>query len=129
MDDRGWARQDLEAEPIRKRIGNALRRSRALSIFITLLLVLVVGIADYFSGYYIYWSIFYLVAISLALWNVGVLFALFISILSIASWLVGDWAAGVIYPSRFAPVWNTLITFASYVVVILKAESATARWR
>src|SRR5215469_5878884 len=118
MDDRGWALRDLEAEPIRTRIGNALRRSRALSILITLLLVLVVGIADYSSGYYIYWSIFYLVAISLALWNIGVLFALLISILSIASWLLGDWAAGVVYPNQFAPVWNTLITFGSYLVVI-----------
>jgi signal transduction histidine kinase len=118
MDDRGWALRDLEADPIRTRIGNALRRSRTISILITLLLVLVVGTADYFSGYYIYWSIFYLVAISLALWDVGVLFALLISILSIASWLVGDWAAGVVYPNRFAPVWNTLITFGSYLVVI-----------
>ena len=118
MDDRGLALRDLEADPIRTRIGNALRRSRTLSILITLLLVLVVGIADYFSGYYTYWSIFYLVAISLGLWNVGVLFGLLISILSIASWLVGDWAAGVVYPNRFAPVWNTLITFGLYLVVV-----------
>jgi len=118
MDDRGWALRDLEADLIRRRIGSALRQSRTLSILITLLLVLVVGIADYVSGYYIYWSIFYLMAISLALWNVGVLFALLTSILSIASWLVGDWAAGVVYPNRFAPVWNTLITFGSYLVVI-----------
>lgn len=118
MDDQESALHDFEPTPIRTRIGNALRRSRTLSILIALLLVLVVGIADYFSGYYIYWSIFYLVAISLAVWNIGVLFALLISLLSIASWLLGDWAAGVVYPNRFAPVWNTLITFASYLVVI-----------
>ena len=118
MDDRGLALRDLEGDSIRTRIGNALRRSRTLSILITLLLVLIVGIADYFSGYYTYWSIFYLVAISLGLWNVGVLFGLLISILSIASWLVGDWAAGVVYPNRFAPVWTTLITFGLYLVVV-----------
>jgi signal transduction histidine kinase len=89
-----------------------------LSICVALLVVLVVGVADYFSGYQIYWSIFYLVAVSFALWNVGVLFASLVSALSIASWLVGDWAAGVVYPNRFVPVWNALITLASYLVVI-----------
>jgi signal transduction histidine kinase len=113
--------QELDAEPIRvqaRRIGKAFQQWRALSIFISLLLVLVIGVADYFSGYQIYWSIFYLVAISFALWNVGVLFALLISALSIASWLVGDWAAGVVYPNRFVPVWNALITLGSYLIVI-----------
>lgn len=112
---------ELEADPIRvqaKRIGKVVQQSRALSIFVSLLLVLVVGVADYFSGYQIYWSIFYLVAISFALWNVGVLFALLVSALSIASWLVGDWAAGVVYPNRFVPIWNALITLGSYLVVI-----------
>ena len=118
MDDREWALRDLEADPTRTRMGTALRRSRTLSILITLLLVLVVGIADFFSGYYIYWSIFYLAAISFAVWNVGPLFALLIAVLSIASWLLGDWAAGVVYPNRFVPIWNAFITFGSYLVVI-----------
>jgi signal transduction histidine kinase len=34
------------------------------------------------------------------------------------SWLVGDWAAGVVYPNRFVPVWNALITLALYLIVI-----------
>src|SRR5215471_20566471 len=103
---------------IRTPVSNILRRSRTLSIVFVLLLVLLVGIADYFSGYQIYWSIFYLVAICFALWNVGVLFALLISLLSIASWLLGDWIAGVVYPDRFVAIWNTLITLGSYLVVV-----------
>jgi ABC-type uncharacterized transport system permease subunit len=62
--------QELNAQPIRiqaKRIGEVFQRSRRLSICVALLLVLVVGVADYFSGYQIYWSIFYLLAISFAL--------------------------------------------------------------
>src|SRR5215470_4778819 len=97
---------------------NMLSRSRALSIVIVLLLVLVVGIADYFSGYEIDCSIFYLVAISFSIWNVGLLFAVLVAALSITSWLVGDWAAGVVYPNGFVTVWNALITFGFYLIVI-----------
>ena len=105
-------------DAIRTPISNMPRRSRTLSIVIVLLLVLVVGIADYFSGYQIYWSIFYLVAISFAVWNVGLLFAVLVAALSIISWMVGDWAAGVLYPNRFVPLWNALITFGFYLIVI-----------
>src|SRR5215470_3085185 len=105
-------------DAIRTPTSNMLRRSRTLSIVIVLLVVLVVGIADYFSDYQIYWSIFYLVAISLAVWNVGRHFAVLVAALSITSWLVGDWAAGVVYPNRFVPVWNVLITFGFYLIVI-----------
>ena len=94
------------------------RQSRALSIPVALLIVLLVGVADYFSGYQIYWSIFYLIAIAFATWNTGVLFALLVAGLSIASWLIGDWSAGVVYPNRFVPIWNALITFGSYIIVV-----------
>jgi signal transduction histidine kinase len=114
--------QALDVKPtIHSQIGRmrtTFLRSR-LSVFaITLLLVLAVGLVDYFSGYQIYWSIFYLLAISFAVWNVGALFALVTAGLSIASWLLGDWAAGAAYPNRFVPAWNAFITFGSYCVVI-----------
>jgi signal transduction histidine kinase len=118
MKNREPVLEDFDMDRIRARIGKVFQQSRTLSIFVALLLVAVVGVADYFSGYQIYWSIFYLVAICFALWNVGVPFALLISLLSIASWLLGDWIAGVVYPNRFVPIWNTLITLGSYLVVV-----------
>jgi signal transduction histidine kinase len=112
---------ETNVDSIRVRAGRIERHfqlSRPLSIVVALLLVLAVGLVDYFSGYQIYLSIFYLLAISFAIWNVGALFAVGVAALSIASWLVGDWAAGVVYPNRFVPVWNSLITFGFYLVVI-----------
>src|SRR5215831_3401083 len=105
-------------DAIRTSISNMRRPSRTLSIVMVLLLLLVIGIADYFSGFQIYWSIFYLVAICFAVWNVGLLFAVLVAALSIASWLVGDWAAGVVYPNELVPAWNALITFGFYFIVI-----------
>ena len=121
MDERRPALKEVAAESTPEQtdqVGETFRRSRGLSILIASLLVLAVGVADYFSGYQVYWFIFYLVAISLAAWNVGVLFALLVSGLSIVSWLMGDWAAGAVYPNRFVPIWNGLITFGSYLIVV-----------
>jgi signal transduction histidine kinase len=81
-------------------------------------IVLVVGLADFATGYEISFSIFYLLPICYALWNLGTLFATAVAALSIASWLLGDWAAGVVYPNQFVPVWNACITFGFYLVVI-----------
>jgi signal transduction histidine kinase len=92
--------------------------SRPARIAAALAILLVVGYLDYLTGYEISFSIFYLLAISFALWNVGTAFAVFIAVLSIASWLVGDSAAGVTYPNQFVPIWNASITFGFYLVVI-----------
>ena len=118
MKDQRSIATDFGRGSIGAHISHLLQRSRVQSIFIALLLVIVIGAADYFSGYQIYWSVFYLVAISFAVWRLGTLFALFIAFLSLTSWLVGDWAAGVVYPNRFVPIWNALITLTSYLVVI-----------
>ncbi len=118
MKDQQSIAGDFAGRAIASHLGRLLQRSRTQSIFIALLLVIVIGTADYFSGYQIYWSVFYLVAISFAVWRLGTLFALFIAFLSLTSWLVGDWAAGVVYPNRFVPIWNAFITLTSYLVVI-----------
>lgn len=118
MSERQSSQETPDLSTIQARVATAIQRSRILTIAIALLLVIAVGTIDYISGYQIYLSIFYLLAITFALWNVGVLFAVFIAALSIISWLLGDWAAGVAYPNRFVPIWNALITFGFYLVVI-----------
>jgi len=80
--------------------------------------VLVVGGVDYLTGHEILLSTFYLVAVALAAWTVGPIFAVVISLLSVGAWLVGDLAAGATYPQAFVPVWNAAIILAFYLIVI-----------
>ncbi len=103
---------------MKKLSARALLCSPPQAIILSLLIVVAVGLVDFLSGYEISFSIFYLLAISCALWNVGTAFAVFIAMLSLASWLVGDWAAGAKYPNTFVPVWNAFIIFCSYLLVI-----------
>lgn len=81
-------------------------------------LVAVIGAVDYLTGFLIFFSAFYLVPVGLAAWYLGAWAGTGISILSVAVWLAGDFAAGVRYPSLLVPVWNGAIALVVYFVVV-----------
>ena len=91
---------------------------RMVIMTVTLLIVVVVGMIDYFSGYEISFSVFYLAAIALATWSVGKRFGWLVSVLSVISWLMGDLAAGATYSNRFVPIWNVIIALVFYLVLV-----------
>ena len=93
--------------------------SRRLAIVYAIAIVLVVGIGDYLTGYEISFSIFYLLAISLAVWFVGRGFAVVTAVLSVLAWVVGDFAAGAQFANRFALFWNAAIALAFYLLTIV----------
>jgi signal transduction histidine kinase len=94
-------------------------RSRALRIVLTFCVVLIIGLADFTSGYEISFSLFYLLPIGYAMWNLSTVSAVLFACLSVAVWLLGDWADGVTYLNPFVPVWNASITLGFYLVVIV----------
>jgi len=75
-----------------------------------------VGLIDHATGYELSFSVFYLVAIAASYWLEGMGFAILISILSIGTWIVGDWTAGM--HSTLILVWNGVITMTFYMVVL-----------
>src|ERR1700751_138381 len=80
-----------------------------------LAVVVLVGVIDYFTGYEISLSIFYLAPISLAAWYIGRRFAWVVSAFSVITWLLGDLAAGATYTTHFVPIWNVAIALAVYL--------------
>ena len=94
------------------------RQSRRRLMALTFLLVLLIGLTDYITGYEISFSVFYLGAVCLATWFIGVRFALVVAVGSVACWFMGDVAAGARYTSRFVLGWNAAIALSFYVVMI-----------
>jgi signal transduction histidine kinase len=89
------------------------------SLMVTSLgLVAAVGTVDYFTGFIIFFSAFYLIPVTLAAWFVGRAWGNFISSLSVTVWLAGDYAAGAKYSSLLVPVWNGVIALTVYFVVV-----------
>jgi signal transduction histidine kinase len=80
--------------------------------------VVLVGIIDSLTSVELFFSVFYLLGIGLAAWFIGKGFGLFLSVLSVALWVSGDWAAGVHYSSPFVPIWNSTILLTFYGIVV-----------
>lgn len=95
-----------------------LLNSRPVVILTTLSMIVAVGMADYLSGYEMSFSVFYLFAISFALWFAGKGFSIFACVLSVGCSIAGDIAAGVIYANKLIPIWNALISAVFYLSVI-----------
>jgi signal transduction histidine kinase len=98
-----------------KRFGS---RSRTVVVFATLVIIIVVGLVDYTTGWELSFSVFYLLAVAMAAWFVNRRYALLVSVLSVAVSLAGDLANGGKYSSRFVPWWNASIVLAFYVIVV-----------
>jgi signal transduction histidine kinase len=94
------------------------RLSKTTIVVTTLAIIVVIGTIDFWSGYEISFSVFYLAAIALATWSLGRGYGWFASVLSVISWLMGDLAAGAKYSNRFVPVWNVAIALVFYLVLV-----------
>ena len=81
-------------------------------------IVTVVGLVDYITGYEAFFFIFYLFAVVFAVWFVNVPFGILISALSVAAWISSNISAGARYSSDLVPVWNSLVMFLFYLVVV-----------
>ena len=94
---------------------------------IIFLLVLIVGIIDYVTGFEISFSIFYLFPVFLASWYLNIRTGIAISAGSAILWLLADIVGGHSYTHFFIPFWNTmarLVIFISFTVIISRLKMA-----
>ena len=92
--------------------------SKAALAVICIEIVTAVGLLDYATGYETFFFIFYLSAVFLAAWFVSAYFGVLMAALSVAAWVSANIAAGQRYSNYFIPVWNALIMFSFYLVVV-----------
>jgi signal transduction histidine kinase len=101
------------------RLLESLERSSRVSVIIAGLLVLaLIGVVDYLTGFELLFSVFYLLEVGLAAWFVGKGFGLLMSVLSVIVWIGGDLAAGAHYSNLVVPVWNAIILMVFYFIVV-----------
>lgn len=73
------------------------------------LVIAILGVADYITGYEIAFSIFYFIPILACAWLVSRSSAIIASCLSATAWLMADMISGYQYSNLFVPTWNTVM--------------------
>jgi signal transduction histidine kinase len=94
------------------------RRSRILLVAAALLVLVMIGLVDYLTGFEMMFTVFYLLEVGLAAWFFGRGFGLLMSFLSVAVSIGGDMAARARYSTPLIPIWNALILMVCYFIVV-----------
>jgi len=98
-----------------------LPKSRVTGMVISIVIIL--GTIDYYTGFELSFSFFYLIAITIAAWVLGRKTGFAVSVFSATTWLTTNLLAGKDFTTYFIGVWDTLIRFGFYsVVTILLSE-------
>jgi hypothetical protein len=105
------------------------KQSKSFLITSNMLIVIVIGVVDYITGYEIGLSLFYLMPIAFAAWFGGKYPGIFISVLCVMTIALTDVIAGKVYPRYFVESWNLLMHLGFFVIFslllsILKFEFA-----
>jgi diguanylate cyclase (GGDEF)-like protein len=103
-------------------MGNFKKSNKAEKIFwlgLGFVLILLLGVVDYLTGYDFSFSIFYLVPIVLVTWHVGRTPGIVFSVLGALTWFTADVASGHIYASTIIYSWNTIMRLGFFLIISL----------
>jgi signal transduction histidine kinase len=95
------------------------KRSTTWLYFDAVLLVGLIGVLDYLTGYEVEFFPFYSIPIFLMVWRNGRNSALFIAVLSAIVWYGVDMATGHIYSQEWLRVWQALVRLVFFFLVVV----------
>lgn len=84
---------------------------------ISTLTLIAVGTMDYWTGFELSFSIFYLIPVALAAWGIGRRSGFIMSLMSTALWLVTNILAGLQFSTSYLLYWNALTRLGFFVIV------------
>jgi signal transduction histidine kinase len=93
-------------------------QSKILATVAAIVLAIVLGALDYLTGREWAMSAFYLLPTCIAAWMAGRWTGFAVGALCTAAWLFSDILNGAIYQSPLIPVWNAIMLFVFFLVVV-----------
>ena len=100
-----------------KKIIDYFQREQGVVFLIGVLLLVLVGIVDYLSGYNLSFSVFYLIPIILVGWFLNLQAALFLSLGSILIWMLADVMSRSVPLPTAILFWNAGVRFGFFFII------------
>lgn len=79
--------------------------------------VLLLGLADWATGYELNFFVFYFVPVASGAWLIGLDGAVILAVLSAMAWAGADFLSGHTYSLPVYAVWNTIVRLASFLAI------------
>ncbi len=95
------------------------KQNKYFTTTVGFVLIGLIGLTDYLTGYELAFSVFYVIPISLVTWYASRQLGIVMSLASAIVWLGADIGTGHTYSHPLIPIWNTLIRLAFYVFITL----------
>src|SRR4029450_12263442 len=112
------------------RIEERSLQSKVLATVAAVALAMVLGALDYFTGREWAISAFYLLPTCVAAWMAGRWAGFAVGALCTGAWFVSDMFNGATYQSPLIPVWNAIMLFIFFFVVVWNcSRNDTCRFR
>ncbi|KQC12301.1 MAG: hypothetical protein APR63_02865 [Desulfuromonas sp. SDB] len=92
---------------------------KILVTVVGLIIVLIIGLIDYLTGFEFRFSVFYIIPIFLVTWFADEKFGLVISAISLLVWFYADLTSGQVYSHHLFHIWNFLITLIYFVIITI----------
>jgi signal transduction histidine kinase len=109
-------------------LANAFQRqSRAIIVFELILLVLVVGVIDFVTGYQVSFFMFYGPPIFFTAWLCDKKTALLVALLSGITWWWADFASGHPYLHNWHEAWEVVMRLGFFIFVAIGSSALRAR--
>ena len=99
-----------------------LGRSKTTIMTIVLLIIAAFAWLDYLSGIEITFSFFYLIPSAIAAWYIGRNSGFFISFVSMAVWVITNFAAGETFSKEIIRYWNASFRLFVFIIIIQLLE-------
>jgi len=120
----------MNAQALLHRFNTRMRNQKPLALACGILLCLILGVIDYYTGYELNFFIFYLIPILWVTWVVGISPGYVTAILSVFVWGIADKLSGHQYSEDIFLVWDVLVRLGFFVInvyMISRLRSALER--
>jgi K+-sensing histidine kinase KdpD len=102
---------------------HTILRNRYIVLSAASAMILLIGWADYISGWELGFFVFYFLPVSFSAWFMGKRGAVGIAIVSAATWFLADYILANHYSSHFYAFWNSVIRLISFVLIAVLVAS------